>query len=320
MIVKCGLLAGVASVAVWAPLVFSQTPAPPAEKGVVSGSATVILKRKPELLRIKVDVIAQGKTMKDALAALKDRREAIGGQLATLGASKESIAFGEAQINATVLQVRQQMAMMIMQARMGNRKKSAKKAAAPVVVSAKLTAEWPLKGADIDSLLLEVSQLQDSINAADLAGKKDLDKLSGDDDEVREELEGMQANFGNDAGQPQPGAMTFTLVSKIPPKDHSQALAEAFQKAKARAEETAKAAGAELGPLRGLGSQVDAGGESEDSENPTQTYNRAMQAYYRTMGMGSAGGQRSEGTNVLEALGHSLEKLPTASRSMPRLT
>jgi len=61
------------------------TPGPTSDKGTVSGLGTVVLKRKPELLRIKVDLIAQGKTMKEALASLKDRREAAQAQLALWG-------------------------------------------------------------------------------------------------------------------------------------------------------------------------------------------------------------------------------------------
>ena len=239
MIAKCGLLALVATVVLGVSIAGaqSQAQAPPSEKGTVSASGTVILKRLPELLRMKVDVIAQGKTTKEALANLKDRREAVQGQLATLGAAKESVAFGAPQVNATVLQMRQQMAMMI-QARMGGRgtRKTAKKAATPVVLSARLTAEWPLKAKDVEGLLIEISQLEESIKAADLAGKKDLEKLSGgDDEELSQELEGMAANDGADPSQAQPGAATFTLVSRISAQDHSQALAEAFQKAKTRA-------------------------------------------------------------------------------------
>jgi uncharacterized protein YggE len=306
MIAKCGLLAGVASAVLCASISWAQSPAqaPTAGNGTVSGSGTVFLKRRPDLLRMKVDLIVQGKTIQEALTNWKDRREAVQAQLATLRARKESIAFGDPQINTTVLQARQQMAMMI-QARMGNRaKKSSKKAAVPVVISARLTAEWPLKGKDVEALLVEVGQLQDSINAADLAGKKELEKLSGEDEEVSQELEGMPANFGNDPNQAQPGTAVFTLVSKISAPDHARALAEAFQKAKAQAEEIAKAAGAELGPLRELGSQAQSGGESEDSENPAQAYSRAMQAYYRTIGMGgSSGGKAGDDANLPEAQG-----------------
>ena len=61
---------------------------PAVQTGTVSGSGTVVLKRKPDLLRMKVELIAQGKTMKEALANLKDRRDAAQAQLATLGAIK----------------------------------------------------------------------------------------------------------------------------------------------------------------------------------------------------------------------------------------
>ena len=85
----------------------------------------------------------------------------------------------------------------------GRTKKAAKKAATPVVISAKLTAEWPLKGKDTESLLLEINQLQETINAADLAGKKELDKLGGEDEELTQELEGMNPGLRQ---RPQPGA------------------------------------------------------------------------------------------------------------------
>jgi len=298
MIAKSGLLVGVASAVLWASMAWAQPQgkSPPAENGTVSGSGTVSLKRTPELLRMRVDVIAQGKTTQEALTNLKDRREAIRGQLAQLGAVKESIAFGDPQINATVLQTRQQMAMMIM-ARMGNRaKKSTKKDSQPVVISARLTAEWPLKGQDVEAQLIEVSRLEDSINAADLAGKKELEKLTGENEEMSQELAGMQAGFGNDPSQAQPGTATFTLVRKISAQDHSRALADAFQKAKARAEETAKAAGAELGPLRQLSLLVQSGGQPETADN-------GMQAYLQAIGMNRGERQPDEGANPLEALG-----------------
>jgi uncharacterized protein YggE len=307
MIARCGFLAGVAVAVLWASVAGARAQVQPqpstTEKGTVSGAGTVVLNRKPNLMRMRVDVIAQGKSMKEALASLKDRRQAIQGQLAKLGAAKESVVFGSPHVNTTVLQARQQMAMMIM-ARMGNRsKKNTKKAAAPVVISARLTAEWPLKGNDAEELLVEISQLQETINAADLAGKKDLEKLSGEDEEISQELAGMEANMGNDPSQAQPGTATFTLVSKVTAQDHSQALADAFSKAKARAQETARAAGAELGPLRQIGSQVQSGGDAEDAENPTQAYSRAMQVYYQTIGMGTGGGQAGEPANPMEAQG-----------------
>src|SRR5439155_26875073 len=131
---------------------------------------------------------------------------------------------------------------------------------------------------------------------AALPGKKEIEKPSEEDEEISQKLEGMQTNFGNDPSQAQPGAAAFALVSKISAQDHSRALADAFQKAKARAEETAKAAGAELGPLRQLGSQVQSGRVPENADN-------GMQAYLQAMGMNRGGGPPDEAANPLEALG-----------------
>ena len=304
MIVKCGILSGVATVVLWATMAAAepqaQTQPRSAESGTVSGSGTVLLKRKPDLLRLKVDLIAQGKTMKEALASLKDRREATQVSLGKLGAIKESVVFTDPQINTTVLAARQQMAMMI-QARMGGgrAKKTAKKAATPVVVSSRLTAEWPLKGKDTESLLLEISQLQETINAADLSGKKDLEKLGGEDEELTAELEGMAGGpYGNDPSQGQPGAAAFTLVSKLAPKDRASALAEAFKKAKVQAVEIAAAAGTTLGSLRQLTSVAQQGGGDPDSNGAA-----AWQAYYGMMGGGRGAIPASESDSESEAQG-----------------
>ncbi len=282
MIAKCGILAAMTAAVLCATLAGAQPPAqgppPPVQTGTVSGSGTVVLKRKPDLLRMKVELIAQGKTMKEALATLKDRRDAAQAQLGTLGAIKTSVVFDDPQINATLLAARQQMAMMI-QARMGGRtKKAAKKTATPVVISAKLTAEWPLKGKDSESLLLEIDQLQETIKAADLSGKKELDKLGGEDEELTQELEGMNPGYGNDPSQTQPGTPAFTLVSKIAPPERAQALADAFKKAKAQAQEISEAAVAALGPLRQLSSLVQPGGDSDNNGNEWQAYYQLMQA------------------------------------------
>ena len=44
---------------------------------------------------------------------------------------------------------------------------------------------------------IEIDQLQETIKAADLSGKKELDKLGGEDEELTQELEGMNPGYGN---------------------------------------------------------------------------------------------------------------------------
>jgi uncharacterized protein YggE len=94
MIARYGVLTGAAVAVLWASVagVRAQAPTqpPPTDQGTVSGTGTVVLNRKPEFMRMRVDVIAQGKSMKEALATLKDRRQAILGQLAKLGAGPVS--------------------------------------------------------------------------------------------------------------------------------------------------------------------------------------------------------------------------------------
>jgi uncharacterized protein YggE len=249
-----------------------------AESGTVAAVGTVNLKRRPDRLRVKLDVFATGKTMNEAIANFKDRRQAVRGQLATLGAVKESISFGEPQANSTVLEARQQMEMMIRQ-RIGKAaKKDAKKAAtAPSVVSASLTAEWSLRGQDTEALLIEIAQLRESITATDIAGRKDLEKVGSEDEELKEEMEGVEID-ANQTGQTPPGTPTFLLVSKVTEEDRARALVVAFQKAKASAERTAKAAGAGLGPVRQIESQFQSSPESDNQETAVIAYARSMQA------------------------------------------
>ena len=59
---------------------------------VASGTATV--QRKPTQLRLYMELVAKGKTLPEALAKLKERREAATAQLETLKADKNSIVFG----------------------------------------------------------------------------------------------------------------------------------------------------------------------------------------------------------------------------------
>jgi len=56
------------------------------------GSATV--QRKPAHLRLCMQLTAKGKTLEDALAKMKERREAATAELESLKADKKSIVFG----------------------------------------------------------------------------------------------------------------------------------------------------------------------------------------------------------------------------------
>ena len=280
---------------------------PGTESGVVSGNGVVTISRQPETMRVQVAIQGKGATLKDALAAVKTRTEAAKKQVVTLGAGKDSIKVESPKI--TTQPSDQQQAMMqrqmqrAMMQQMGKAKKAAKKEAVkpaePVLVAAMFTAEWKLDAKTPEDLLIAVHGLQEKVKAADLAGMKEAEKLSPEQEEMLEEMEAAQSlNYNGNEG-PKPGEPIFVFVSRIPETERDKAIAEAFQKAKTQASKLAKAAGTELGALKSL-SSTSTSGNANDYNN--YQYNsrawRAMQMATR----GQAGDEETD-ENSAEALG-----------------
>ena len=118
-----------------------------------------------------------------------------------------------------------------------------------------LTAEWPIAAKDPEELFLTVQGLQGKVKAAKLAGGKEAEKLSPEEEELAEEVGPGFGPYGEEDFDPStPG---FTYVAKISEEDRTKATAEAFQKAKADAQRIARAAGVQLGPLAALSASVD---------------------------------------------------------------
>src|SRR5262245_61103528 len=74
-----------------APPALAQVPASPVAAPGITGSGTVVIERDPEIMRLQVSLLATGKTMKDALAALRLRRDSTKQTVTTLGADVASI-------------------------------------------------------------------------------------------------------------------------------------------------------------------------------------------------------------------------------------
>ncbi len=221
-----------------------------AAPNTVTGQGTVDLKRRPDLLRVHVDMLAKGPHLKEALAKLKHRREAALALLESFGVDKNSIEFGEPQITSEKTDRQRQMEMMMRQRMRAQGKKDEKaKQPAPVVVFVPLKFEIPLPSADAEELLVQASALQDKIKVADLGGLKEIKQVSPQDEELAEEI---QDQFGGEDNEPKRGEPVFLYISKISEADHAKALASAFQKARRDAARLAQAAGAELGPLQHL--------------------------------------------------------------------
>ncbi len=245
---------------------------PGAGEGQVSAAGHVHLQRPPTHLRMYLQLTGKGKTLEEALAALKERRETVAARLEKLGVEKSALVFTPAGVDDSQAAQQRRMESMIAQ-RMGGRgaKKGAKPVKPPVAVTTMLTANWPLTGDTTEKLLLAAEAVHEKINAADLAGGKEAPKLSPEEQEAAEEMAAAPSP-GGDEEQVKPGEAHFVFLARLSPKDRQTALAEAFAKAKAQAAELAKAAGAGLGPLTGLSGE--AGGGMGYGMNQAWRYNQ----------------------------------------------
>jgi uncharacterized protein YggE len=224
-------------------------------KATISAMGTVQVQRQPTTLRMNLQLLAKGKTLEEALEKLKTRRQAAAKQLQSLEADKASISFSPPAVFTAQNQQQRQLEAMVRE-RMGHGKKAAKPIKPAVTVSTLLTAQWPLAADSPEKLLLVVEALREKIKSADLAGVKETEKLSPEEQELAEEAAAAEAEQsgrlpgGEEA--PQAGQPHFLYVARISEADRDKAMADAFRKAKANAALLAKAAGVPLGPLCGL--------------------------------------------------------------------
>jgi uncharacterized protein YggE len=234
------------------------------ESGVVSGTGAVAISRPSEVMRMQIALLAKGGTLKDAMASLKARSDAARTRLVELGAVKDSITIGPAQISEQRNDRNRQIEMMMAsRLKRGGKSAAKSKVTPPVIVSAQLTAEWRLTGKTGDELLLAVHPLQEKIKGADIGGTKEAEKLSPEQEELLEEAESSGFNFSS-GDEPKPGEPTFLFVARISDDERDKATAQAYEKARLQAARLAKAAGAELGALRTLQNAGFSGGDEYD--------------------------------------------------------
>jgi uncharacterized protein YggE len=218
----------------------------------ITASGTTTIRLKPGQLRLYMQVQAKGKTLEDALAKMKDRREAATAQLEAFKADKKSIVFGNPALPSTQSsQARQVEAMVVaqMQSR-GKKLPKGLQAQRTVTVTATLAARWSLAGLPPEQMLVTVQGIEDKVKAADLSGGKEAEKVSAEDEELDEEAAQMANRYGQAA--PDPSQPQFLFVAVVAKEEREKAMAEAFANAKSQAVELAKAAGVQLGPLVGL--------------------------------------------------------------------
>ena len=261
----------------------------------VTGSGTTEIKKRPETMRMVVDMRIDGKDLKDALGKLKASREKIKGELVKLGAGEGSIEFGTARVfdasrdDRRATMERAIRAQMARSAGKGDATATAPAPAKPVTLSVSVKAEWPLaKDADDEQLLLTTTELQTKVRDAKLfvQAKPETPKTE------EEEEAGPAAPGGYDPEQVAPGEPTFIFVAKISQEDRAKAAAESFKKAKEDAAATAKAAGVELGALKQVTTQTNAAGDVPQDYG----YNSYYGGYRGYYGGRSAIASGSDGT------------------------
>lgn len=222
------------------------------QDGQVSAAGTAEIKHAAEFLRVQVELSGKGKDMKEALAKLKDKKELAIAQLTNLGVAKADVSIADPSVVSERNDRQRQIEMMMMQRRGGVKKPDAKnKQPDPIVVSAVLKADVPLKAGSPEELLQAGHTLQAKIKAADLGGTKETEKLSPQDEELAEEMQEMNRMMA-EGGEVRRGEASFVYVYKVTPTEHDKALKEAFAKASAQASRLAAAAGVELGALHSL--------------------------------------------------------------------
>ena len=128
---------------------------------------------------------------------------------------------------------------------------------AGVVVSATVSADWPLDADGHEALLLKAERLKKRILNADLSGRKAAaEKAAEEDDTAPAPAQPYQiapAGYGVNTGMYPDFGMQFLYVAKVSPKRRQAAMVEAFANAKSQAAELATAAGMQCGPLVNLG-------------------------------------------------------------------
>ena len=251
---------------------------PAAGQQVISTVGTASAKQKPTILRMYLELVAKGSNLDEALKKMQERRDGARSQLETLKADKDAISFSTPGLSTAQSSRQRQIEAMLME-RMRSRARKSSKSQTPssVTVNVTLTAQWSLKAETPEKILLMAQDLQEKIKAADLAGSKEAEKLSPEEQEIAEEAANMA---GSEDPTSQIGQPHFIYVAIVSKDDREKLLGEAFSNAKVQATDLAKAANVELGSLTGLsgqcGGQSNFGGEEYEQYSTPSNIRRLL--------------------------------------------
>jgi uncharacterized protein YggE len=262
----------------------------------VSANGQVSIEKKPDVMRLKIQLLAKGSSLEDAIKLLAERKESAIAQLTVLGAEKSSIHVAGTKITSTKNPQQAQMEAMLSQRLQGRGRGKPVKKVDPVVLGADLVADWKIAAETTEELLLLAHPLQNKIKEADVSGRNEASKLSAAEQELLEEMEESGYGGGYGGEGPAPGEPTFLFVATISKQERLGAMAKAFKKAKAEAEEVAAAAGATLGKISSLATQSGA-----DSDSDAYAYARMYPGMYSGAGAGQGAAKADGSTESVAA-------------------
>jgi len=287
------------TIAAW----FSMTLAASAQfygEGTIGANGIVRLPRTAERMRMQVDVLSRAGEIREAIKGLEGRTAAARTKLLELGAIADTLKIAEPTLVVEDNAQRQQLEQMIAQSlRSSGRGKKPAAVARPVTVSARLTAEWKLDDTGIAEQLVKAHELQAALREADVSGSKEASQLSPEEQEILEESE-MLSSYNAYNTEAKPGEPVFYFVASIGDEEYTQALADAFKKAKSEAAMLAGAAGSKLGKLESL--TVNNSGAPDYSN---YGYGQSYQAYQMLQNFGVFGESDSapDASDHREAIG-----------------
>ncbi len=166
--------------------VFAQ--AQTADSATVSGRGSVTIERPAEIMRMQIDLPAKDKDAQEAVAKFKKLKESASAKLAELGAIEGSVEFAAPTMGTVAEGSEAQMQRMVMMGMRGQPMDEETLAALPIIVTVRLTAEWRLVGDSPVDLLLFTHDLKQKIKDADLAGAKEPQELTPEEEELMEEM------------------------------------------------------------------------------------------------------------------------------------
>lgn len=229
-------------------LVHAQSSSPSNAVPLMTGVGSVEITRQPNTLLMTLTLRGRGPDVIKSLESLNARKEKALDKLNQLGANEDTIEFGEPTLSSGMSQQQQQMQQML---RQHMRASGRDEVEVPDVltVSRQLSAEWPLSAKTSDELLIQVVALTKKIREADVAGSKEADELTPEEQELAEEMEGLQQQMGMSEDESDPGDPQFVYLSKISEEEYNAGISDAFKKAEKKAGLLATATGTKLGPL-----------------------------------------------------------------------